>query len=104
MANYFFNDNPELVLSTGRWWRFMSYESVNGAIQPRSDADLLEYDPWEDYSQEGHADAPYLSFTYLADLFESEDGIHTDIVRETIIDWCNRHGLLGLLPHRTRIA
>lgn len=88
------------------WWRFSEYEIKEGNILPRKDADLEEYDPWEEYlSSCSAADLipPYQSLiTLLRDVrFQPQEdglGLIGQSQRE-ITQWCKRFGLLGLLPH-----
>src|SRR5687767_12186968 len=92
---------PEVIdLSIGLWWRFSSYEMVNGFIRPEPRAKLERYNPWSEYGP-GHV-SPYQSLINLIEnLPVSSDGTVVKLRKENekqLLDWCSKYGLLGLLP------
>lgn len=97
-------DNLEWIPSAGRWWRASRYEIVAGMIRPARDATIEAFDPWEIYRgtrAKGYEFCPpYASLTNLGlDLARSVPEAERQIVK-----WCERYGLLGLLPHQIRMA
>lgn len=116
-------ESSELI--AGRWWRFSRYELDGRHIVPAKRAKLEEYDPWADYragddvaARASHPQPagkrafqpPYMTLMdMLADLpfhagSEGEPSALKAAGRETILDWCSRHGLLGVLPQRARLV
>lgn len=98
-------------VSEGKWWRFKRYEVVGGFIRPTRDAALEEYDPWEEYSRslitKEKTEPPFLSLTQLIDSIDPPSGSATKPAKEReqeIINWCNKYGLLGLLPQNSLVA
>ena len=96
--------------SAPRWWKFDRYEIENGYIRPAANASLGEFDPWLAHkAREGHIDFP--PYTELANLvrdlprgpfgFQIPD---SEELRNGVLDWCRRYGLLGLLPHEVSSA
>lgn len=84
-------------LSGSGWWRATEYEVVGGThVVPAEDAEIEIYDPFdahEDYwggRTRGEPPPPYVELRNL----DCTDPW-------AIADWCTRHGLLGILPHRT---
>jgi hypothetical protein len=113
-------ESSELI--AGRWWRFSRYELNGWHIIPAMRAKLEEYDPWAEYRAADDAatrthpagkralQPPYMT---LLDMFaelpfqpggESEASALKPAGRKTVLDWCSRHGLLGVLPHRARLV
>ncbi len=94
---------PETIeLLARKWWRFKSYELVDGFIRPREGAKLETFDPWQEMSDNGKP--PYLTLTRLVEsLSISSDGTEIKIAKSSekeLLDWCCRFGLLGLLPQQ----
>ena len=100
--------------STSRWWRFTGYEVVEGSIRPAPAAELVEYDPWEDYlSARGRGVdrvPPYQSLLRLTEgltteelkLLFSGEAVPVELGdkrEKELLRWCSRHGLLGIVPH-----
>jgi len=103
----------------GIWRRWSSYEIVNGAVSPAVGAELIEYDPWDAYRKNADkyrtVEQPYNCMLELAATLELERqkgvvpsrpnmnlltptlGPQNDADR-SILQWCNEHGLLGLVP------
>jgi hypothetical protein len=101
----------KLDVSIGNWWRFSRYEVVDGFIRPTRHAALEEYDPWEEYSRslikKEKTDPPFLSLTQLIDRIDPPSGSAKKPAKQAeqeIINWCNKYGLLGLLPQSSLIA
>jgi hypothetical protein len=90
-------------LWAGGWWRFTKYEIRGEHIGPSADASLEWYDPWQQYNRslfDSGTAPPYQSLlklaTELPPLRGDPDGLQAT---GPILDWCNRFGLLGMLPH-----
>ena len=111
---------PFAVIS-GAWWRFDRYELLDDwYIRPASGARLERYDPWAEYP-EGKRNiglrAPYESAFKMVSEFrftrgatnksEADDPrrafIPTHETTQLLLDWCSKHGLLGLLLQRTKM-
>lgn len=81
-----------------KWWRASEYEVLGGThIVPAQNATIEIYDPFEAHREfwggrrrKGEAVPPYV------DLFNLDSSDPW-----AVADWCSRHGLLGVLPHRT---
>jgi hypothetical protein len=112
-------------LWSGEWWRFNRYEIRNSSIRPVKNARLERYDPWELHrisSWDTGTSPPYQSLIALLLSLGAffDDVRHTwrlvkgpdngsslcladhwpgPSERDEILDWCNRFGLLGILPH-----
>ncbi len=105
------------VRYTTRWWRFTDYEiqpagsgglsaedwARHGLIRPAAGADLVEYDPWEEYLKSrtrGSAIEPaHQTFVSLSERisFDINRKLRPDSA-EAILTWCRRYGLLGAVP------
>jgi len=91
----------------GRWWRFSHYEVRDRIIQPVTGATLEEYDPWSEYQRsrtwgdKGSAPPPpYQALLALKQHLRLDVNLRlTRESEEAVLAWCNRYGLLGLLPH-----
>lgn len=97
-------ENWEWIPSGGRWWRATRYEIVAGVIRPAADAEIEAYDPWALYRKTRAKGfewtPPYAELTNIGlDL-----GTSVDEAERRILEWCQRYGLLGLLPHQVRMA
>jgi hypothetical protein len=93
-------------VSIGKWWRFTSYEVVDGFIRRTRKANLKEYYPWREYSR-SLRNPPYISLARLADSLDPPSGVAVNDSKEDeqqIVEWCGKYGLLGLLPTTTLIA
>jgi hypothetical protein len=96
-----------LDAASGEWWRFNRYEIKDGVIQPAPDAHLEWYDPWAPFREtKKYKDVPSpyqgllqvvakLDFTSPGRLSRL-----TDASQRTVLDWCQRNGLLGVLLAR----
>jgi len=105
----------------GKWKLWTRYELVNSTVVPAQDAELREYDPWERYranfGKYRTVEQPYCSLIDLGIRLaqQREEGVrpsridpkHVTSVTirgpqneadSLILDWCNKHGLLGLVP------
>jgi hypothetical protein len=105
----------------GKWKRWTCYELVNGVVIPAQNAELEEYDPWERYranfGKYRTVEQPYCSLLELgkhldreknagrrpskADSKQVSEGTKRgpqNGADKLILDWCNKHGLLGLIP------
>ncbi|HWQ52101.1 MAG TPA: hypothetical protein VN442_00350 [Bryobacteraceae bacterium] len=101
----------------GEWFRWSRYDLLNGLLVPAEGAQLQKYDPWEKFRANAGkyrtVDQPYVALLNLDQNLESlaKRGIYASKRRgnefrpgvrneahELILDWCNRYGLLGLLP------
>jgi hypothetical protein len=110
----------------GNWWKFDRYELRDGMIRPARGAKLSRYDPWEHQNpatplQQDRVPAyrSLLDIVNRLKYLESPSAqnrfgrLHPRSERE-LLDWCGRHGLLGLLlhdallitlaPHATKIS
>ena len=99
----------------GEWWRFDSYEIRDGCIRPTEGAKLEWYDPWPAFDgtrklkvgQTPQAVQPgYQSLMKLVHGLEYLPGHKhypdclTKKSQELILEWCQQHGLLGVLLSR----
>ena len=95
-----------------RWWRFSAYELREERLQPADAATPSEYDPWGDYlaarAGRAHLEAPYESLLELvhelrfAPKSATELRALTDESRTLLLEWCSRHGLLGVAALSTQ--
>src|SRR5258708_6084669 len=104
----------ELQQTVGWWRRFDKYELRDGCIVPGKGAALILYDPWEAYraSRRGttveQRQPPYQSLIALVDSIKvlpdlTPTGVSLDeAARDAILEWCAKHGLLGLLLSLTQ--
>lgn len=93
-----------LASAQGHWWRFDRYEIKGGSIQPAPGARLHWYDPWDEFGKtRTHNDVqpPYRSLLKLARGLQFPSQRYPDRVakvsQEAILQWCEKHGLLGVL-------
>jgi predicted nucleic acid-binding Zn ribbon protein len=100
-------------ISAGLWWKFSAYEVREGYIRPSPGATLLPYDPWKEYrrapaKEKSQVIRPYQPLLGLADklvIIATENG--ADLAAESqvkVVEWCNRYGLLGILPHQAQMV
>jgi hypothetical protein len=114
-------------LAAGRWWRWTRYELRDGYLRPAPGARLRVYDPWKLWlktrpvarrsDQEDHGGTPYRALLEMLHKLEYRKdsgkvpeftpaqvdmliGPLTADSEQTILDWCAKYGLLGILPHR----
>jgi hypothetical protein len=101
----------------GHWWHHDGYEIRDGLVQPAPGSRLIDYGPWEAHvrARIGDAKSPldhFLDLVYMLradlDMEETEEALCCEpleewasALREGILAWCSRYGLLGMLPHRT---
>jgi hypothetical protein len=99
----------------GEWVRFESYEIRGGYVRPTEDAlrqGPKRYDPWKEQAEavKNRDDARRMALgldrlgNSLSERGESlrwfeDPSPLTEQSEKLVIDWCNRYGLLGLLPH-----
>lgn len=101
------------------WCRFSRYEIRGGCIRPAEGARGQAYDPSEAYWQARRggpgewrrpAQGPHDELLGLVDALElrpSGESPPFALRAESeakLLEWCSRHGLLGILPHRTIMA
>ena len=99
----------------GEWWRFSLYEIRDGCIRPAKGAELQWYDPWRHFANTrklaiGQAPAvaqlDYQSLLSLVHQLEYLPGhvrypdCLTQKSQALILEWCQQHGLLGILLSR----
>jgi len=96
----------------GNWNRWSRYDLMNGVVVPADGAELQEYDPWEAFrANVGKYRTVEQPYTALLELHRHLKNTESENVRfsrrsrgpqndadHLILEWCNRHGLLGLLP------
>jgi hypothetical protein len=100
-----------LEVYIGQWRKFTTYEVRGGFIRPAQGAILEDCDPWDEYEQcrvkSKALEAPYWSLIKLIDgiSLSSDPGMKLSEKNEIqIVEWCNKHGLLGLLLQNTLMA
>ena len=81
---------------TNLWWRHTEYCFDREWIRPAANARLTAYDPWA--TPEG--EQGFQSILGLANVLHRY-GHDDEKFPRLVLDWCNEHGLLGLLPHQT---
>lgn len=91
------------------WWRFSRYEILDGYIRPAKGASLERYRPWLEYDAlkgKGSVPRPYSGLVELSREFDehSSGWELTDKEESLILDWCNTHGLLGVLLHQVEMV
>lgn len=99
---------------TQSWWRFSRYELHDGYIRPARGAKLEEYTPWDLHARsrdtrQRHRQPPYQELATLLGEFHgaldySGKFVPTAKAVEALLDWCQRYGLLGLLPHEAEMV
>jgi hypothetical protein len=113
--------NGKMAEVRGPWVRWSRYDLLNGVVVPAEGAEFQVYDPWENFranvGKYRTVEQPYTALLELhRNLKEAEGrnirplmllnrnflgpamrGPRNDAER-LILDWCNRHGLLGLVP------
>lgn len=79
------------------WWRCSEYEIIGDShVAPAADAEIEWFDPltdWDEYWAGRKRKGIPLPYTELLRRDTSDP--------EQVIDWVERYGLLGILPHRT---
>ncbi len=87
-------------ISATEWWKASEYEIVGGThIAPVEGAEIDIYDPFRDHEKfwggrkRLGGTPPYLELLEV----DFQD-------RSSILRWCRKYGLLGVLPHRTITA
>ena len=101
--------------------RFTRYDLLNGVVVPAKGAELLHYDPWDAFrSNVGKYRIVEQPYTALLDLHRNLKDAENRNIRpslvvdryslehplrgpqseadQLILNWCDQHGLLGLLP------
>lgn len=100
------------------WYRFSRYEVRDGYIRPVEGARGRGYDPWEAYREARRggpgewrrpAQGPHEELLRLVDRLELRPAERSTLAlspesEAQLLAWCNRHGLLGMLPHCTIMA
>jgi hypothetical protein len=81
----------------GFWWRFSKYEIQDGRIVPAKAARLQKYDP---ASLDPQPHSALFGLAWNLGLLERRLPEMSDISEDLILEWCNRYGLLGILPGR----
>jgi hypothetical protein len=106
---------PRIWATKGDWWRFSLYEIRDGCIRPAKGATLAWYDPWPDFQRtraQTVGQAPvaaqpaYQSLMKLVHQLEYLPGRNrypdclSQKSQDLILEWCQQHGLLGVLLSR----
>jgi hypothetical protein len=103
-------------VAQGLWWRFDHYLVQDGCVRPAPGARLEQYDPWDQYraarAGEARAEPPYASLVELVGtlandpdtIIESQDVRLGAASEAKLVQWCAKHGLVGLLSHQTVLA
>lgn len=81
---------------TNLWRRHSEYCLDREWIRPAANARLIPYDPWAP----AEGERGFQSFLGLANVLHRY-GHDDEKFPGLVLDWCNEHGLLGLLPHQT---
>jgi len=112
-------DGGRLGFAAAPWWRFDKYEltsRLDGVVRPAADATAMPYDPWQDYldarrrgSGEGRVMPPYQELIDLRQSVWSTDtdgsyGVLDARQERRLLEWCCRHGMLGLWHHQVLFA
>src|SRR5579871_1394668 len=99
----------------GGWWRFSMYEIRGSYICPKEGSKLEWYDAWPEFEgtrAETIGQAPFATQPDYQSLLELAEGLQygpglrryphcvTQQSQQSILDWCRRHGLLGILLSR----
>ena len=93
---------------SGMWWRWSKYEVRDGYVRRAAGATLDPYLPLDQHGSErgrrGREQAPF-----YASLIELSDNLSHGVSGEpdaesnaAIANWCNQHGLLGVLLHQVQ--
>lgn len=99
---------------TQPWWRFSRYELRDDFLRPAPGATLQSYVPWDLHQESrqsekrGHQ-SPYQELAALLDEFHgalnySAEFVPTPQAVDTLLDWCRRYGLLGLLLQQSEMV
>jgi hypothetical protein len=91
------------IEGSGVWWRSNRYEIRNGYIRPAPGASLKRFDPWKPQGT-GGGTRPYLELVDLVRDVPTDRPLssHAPVsgdLAQSVLEWCGRYGLLGLLPH-----
>lgn len=91
-----------------KWWRARRYSIQDGAIQPKGA--VAWYDPWALYEDLWAKGKRWSIASELVELVRKLEGTHSEDELERgvlssegegrVLGWCERFGLLGILPHR----
>lgn len=95
------------------WWKCDRYEIKRGMIRPAKGAKVVKYQPWLHYRQASEnpktrGNKPHEELANLfrhcfrGELRERGSFPYKNLAPDTnerILEWCNRWGLLGTLPH-----
>jgi hypothetical protein len=96
----------------GQWVRWSEYEMLDGIVIPAKGAELQTYDPWEEFRSNERmyrtVQQPYIALLELhrklkavaPPPFPQDDQVSGPRCEadQVILEWCNLHGLLGLVP------
>jgi hypothetical protein len=100
-------ERTKLGSAQGNWWRFDRYEIKDGSIQPAPRARLHWYDPWDKFGESrayNDIPPPYQSLLRLAPELTPQAQRYparvSQAAQESIVDWCQKHGPLGVLLSR----
>jgi hypothetical protein len=100
-------ERTKLGAAQGNWWRFDRYEIKSSSIQPARGARLDWYDPWDTFDESrkyNDVPPPYQSLLRLAPELKPQADRYPDrlsqAAQESIVDWCQTHGPLGVLLSR----
>ncbi|NQV22122.1 MAG: hypothetical protein HQ511_11960 [Rhodospirillales bacterium] len=102
------------MANTGSWWRYSQYDIVDGNIVPAPGAKLEIYDPWKIFEDvSGNKSANVSPYGQLLDIYRdvsAEIGHRGDATvlsaqsQAAIKSWCEKFGLLGVLPQKCQIV
>jgi hypothetical protein len=100
-------ERTKLGSAQGKWWRFDRYQIKDGSLQPAPGARLHWYDPWDEFGESriyNDIAPPYQSLLRLAPELAPQAQRYparvSPAAQESIIDWCRKHGPLGVLLSR----
>ena len=91
----------------GHWWRFDRYQMEGDSIRPAPGARLEWYDPWATFGETRRftdSQPPYRSLLELIPELQPVAPRYPDRVSKAgqaaIVEWCQKHGPLGVLLSR----
>jgi hypothetical protein len=94
---------------SGTWWRWTKYELRRGYLRKGRGATLERYFPLDRHQHERGGQRgrtpPYASLIRLSDRlsYDGKGGLDAGSTA-AIVNWCNEHGLLGVLLHEVQEA
>lgn len=98
----------------GKWWRFDAYEIRDGYIRPAEGAALRTDEPLANFqvtraerkeARGPETKPPYVSLINAIEKVEyGDNGLLVPSAEQSLLEWCQAHGLLGLLTHEVQQA